>query len=115
MRKARATFATGFFGCGGFNVIEGKVSENLAQSIDLAVNSKADIVAVCGADDDYLNDGTKYATEFKKRSNALLVIAGNPEEKKEELKNAGIIDFINLKTNLIDSLRSFQKLLKIIV
>jgi len=114
MRKARASFATGFFGCAGFDVIEGKVSENLTQSIDLAVQSNADIIVVCGSDDDYLNNGITYASKLKEKSKAIIVIAGNPEDKKEELKDAGVIDFINLKTNLIDSLQSFQKLLTII-
>ncbi len=114
MRKARASFSTGFFGCAGFKVIEGKVSESLSQSIDLAAQSNADIIVVCGADDDYLNSGITYATELKKRSKAILVIAGSPEDKKEELKDAGVIDFINLRTNLIDSLQNFQNLLKIV-
>ena len=114
MRKARATFSTGFFGCAGFRVIESSPSPDLFKAVHKAIESNADIVVVCGADEDYLESGVAYAKAFKGNSNRILVIAGNPEENREELIEAGVSDFINLRTNLIDSLRNFQNQLNII-
>jgi len=114
MRKARATFSTGFFGCAGFRVVESSPSPDLFKAVHKAIESNADIVVVCGADEDYLESGVAYAKAFKGNSNRILVIAGNPEENREELIEAGVSDFINLRTNLIDSLRNFQNQLNII-
>jgi len=113
MRKARATFSMGFFGCAGFRVIESSPSPDLFKAVHKAIESNADIVVMCGADEDYLESGIDYAKAFKGNSNGILVIAGNPEENREELIEAGVMDFINLRTNLIDSLRNFQNQLNI--
>jgi methylmalonyl-CoA mutase len=114
MRKARATFSMGFFGCAGFRVVESSPSPDLFKAVHKAIESNTDIVVVCGADEDYAENGVAYAKAFKGNSNKILVIAGNPEENREELIEAGVSDFINLRTNLIDSLRNFQNQLNII-
>jgi methylmalonyl-CoA mutase len=113
MRKARATFSLGFFGCAGFKVIESSPSPDLFKAVNKAIESKADIVVMCGADDDYLSSGVDYAKAFKANSNGILVIAGNPADKIDELQKAGVSEFINLRTNLIDSLSGFQNQLMI--
>jgi len=114
MRKARATFSLGFFGCAGFNVVESSPSPDLFKAVHKAIESKADIVVMCGADNDYLASGVDFAQAYKGNSKGILVIAGNPTEKIDELKAAGVSDFINLKTNLIESLSNFQNQLNII-
>ena len=114
MRKARAAFSMGFFGCAGFKVVESSPSPDLFKAVHKAIESNADIVVICGADEDYLASGVDYAQAYKGNSNGILVIAGNPEENRAELIEAGVANFINLRTNLIDALRSFQNQLNII-
>jgi methylmalonyl-CoA mutase len=114
MRKARASFSTGFFGCAGFKIVESSPSPDLFKAVHKAIESKADIVVMCGADEDYVKSGVDYAKAFKGNSNGILLIAGNPEENRTALIEAGVSDFINLRTNLIDSLRNFQDQLQII-
>ncbi len=114
MRKARATFSTGFFGCAGFKVIESSPSPDLFKAVHKAIESNAEIVVMCGADEDYLTSGVDYATAYKGNSDGILLIAGNPEENRAALIEAGVLDFINLQTNLIESLRNFQNKLNII-
>jgi methylmalonyl-CoA mutase len=114
MRKARASFSTGFFGCAGFKVVESSPSPDLFKAVHKAIESKADIVVMCGADEDYLSSGVDYTQAYKANSNGILLIAGNPEENRTALIEAGVSDFINLRTNLIDSLRNFQVQLNII-
>lgn len=113
MRKARATFSMGFFGCAGFRVVESSPSPDLFKAVHKAIESNADIVVMCGSDEDYLESGVDYAKAFKGNSNGILVLAGNPEENRGELIEAGVADFVNLRTNLVDSLRSFQNQLNI--
>jgi methylmalonyl-CoA mutase len=112
-RKARATFSLGFFGCAGFKVTESKPAPDLFKAVDKAIESRADIVVMCGADEDYLTSGMDYARAFKANSNNILVIAGNPTEIAHDLKAAGVNEFIHIRTNLIDSLSNFQSQLKI--
>ncbi len=114
MRKARASFAWGFFGCAGFKITESNPSESLFKAVDKAIRSKADIVVMCGADEDYVELGIDYAKAFKGNSKGLLVIAGNPEENKEALHAAGIDDRIHIRTNIIESLSNFQKRLNVV-
>lgn len=114
MRKARAAFSSGFFGCAGYKLIESNPSPDLFKAVQKAIESNAGIVVMCGADEDYLSGGIDYATAYKANCNGILVIAGNPEEKIRELKDAGVDEFINLRTNLIESLYQFQNRLNII-
>jgi methylmalonyl-CoA mutase len=45
--------------------------------------------------------------------NTIVIIAGNPVESMETLKAVGVTDFIHVKTNVLDTLRSYNaKLLK---
>ena len=114
MRKERATFSLGFFGCAGFKVTESSPSPDLFKAVNKAIESKADIVVMCGADKDYLENGVEYAKAFIANSDKILVIAGDPEENREELRKAGVFQFINLRTNLIESLLQFQTQLNIL-
>jgi len=114
MRKARADFAQGFFSCAGFRVIESSPSTSLFKSIQKAIDSRSDIVVMCGSDEDYLKNSEDYARAFKSNQKGILVLAGNPSGKIDALISAGIDDFIHIKTNVIDSLRQFQIRLKII-
>lgn len=114
MRKARATFSLGFFGCAGFKVIESSPSPDLFKAVNKAIESEADIVVMCGADEDYLENGIEYARAFSANSDKILVIAGDPEENREELRKVGVFQFINLRTNLTESLLQFQTQLNIL-
>jgi methylmalonyl-CoA mutase len=114
MGKTRSAFAEGFFGCAGFSIKESSPSSSIFKSIQKAIDSHADIVVMCGSDEDYIKSGTDYAKAFKANHQGLLVVAGNPAGVKEELLSAGVDDFIHLNTNVIDSLRQFQIRLKIL-
>ncbi len=114
MRKARANFAQGFFGCTGFRVTESSPSSSLFKSVQKAIESNADIVVMCGSDEDYIENGVDFAKAFKANHHGLLVVAGNPAEVKDALLSAGVDEFIHIKTNVIDVLHQFQVKLKIL-
>ena len=113
MRKARATFSTGFMGCAGFKVTEGSPSETIDEAIDKTVECNADIVVICGSDDDYVSWGVDFAKAYKAKNNGLLILAGYPLEIIEDLHSSGVDDFIHLRVNAVEVLSSFQKKLDI--
>lgn len=106
MRKARAGFASGFFACAGFKIIDNLGFKTVEEGVKAALDTKANIVVVCSSDDEY----PVFAPEIneKLKGNAITVVAGYPANV-EELKSKGIKHFIHMKSNLIESLQGFQK------
>ena len=106
MRKARAGFASGFFACAGFEVIDNPGFNSVDEGIKVAMEQKANIVVVCSSDDEY----TELAPAIYKKlgDKAITVIAGYPKSI-DDLKSKGIKHFIHMKSNLIEKLDGFQK------
>jgi methylmalonyl-CoA mutase len=111
MRKARAGFASGFFACAGFKVIDNLGFNTVDEGVKAALDQKASIVVVCSSDDEYPVVAT--AVFEKLNGKAITVVAGYPASV-EELKSKGIKHFIHMKSNLIETLQGFQKELGII-
>ena len=115
MRTARAQFSGGFIGCGGFEIVDGVISNSIDEALAKAIEVNAEITVVCGADDDYATLGVEFAQKFKEaKKDGVLILAGYPAENIEDLKSAGVDEFIHLRANLIETLSSLQKKLNII-
>jgi methylmalonyl-CoA mutase len=115
MRTARAQFSGGFIGCGGFEIVDGTISQSVEEALNKALEANADITVICGSDEDYITSGAEYARKFKAaKKDGLLILAGYPTEHIDELKSAGIDEFIHLRANLIETLSSLQQKLNII-
>jgi len=110
MRKARAQFSAGFFGCAGYNVIDNQGFENAEEGINAATDSRADIVVICSSDEEYMLYTPEVYSNLKDK--ALIVIAGNPASA-EELKSLGIQYFIHMKSNVPQTLQDFNSKLGI--
>lgn len=109
MKSARATFSTGFMGCAGFHILEGDPLKSLNEAVDEAIDNKAQFVVLCGADDDYPTVGVEFTKAVKaKAPGTTVIVAGNPVDDIEALKAAGIDDFIHVRSNLLQTLSSFQ-------
>jgi methylmalonyl-CoA mutase len=114
MRTARAQFSGGFIGCGGFEIIDGVITKSNDEAVKKALDIDAEITVICGADDEYATLGVEFARHFKEtKKDGVLLLAGNPVESVEALKEAGIDEFIHLRSNLIDTLSSLQQKLNI--
>ena len=114
MRKARAMFATNFFGCAGYEILDNSGFETVDEGVKAALASKAEIVVICSSDDEYATVGIEIAQKLKTANKALnLVIAGYPKEILDSLKQAGVDEFIHVRSNLLDTLESFQEKLGI--
>lgn len=110
MRLARSQFATNFFGCAGYKIIDNLGFDTVEAGIDAALEAKADIVVLCSSDDEY---ATLAPEAFKYlNGRALFVVAGAPA-CTEELKAIGITEFIHVRSNVLDTLKSFNAQLSI--
>ncbi|MFI3239988.1 MAG: methylmalonyl-CoA mutase small subunit [Bacteroidales bacterium] len=110
MRLARSQFSANFFGCAGYQIIDNLGFNTVTEGIEAAMAKEADIIVLCSSDDEY----TTLAPEAYKvlDGRALFVVAGAPA-CAEELKAQGITEFINVRTNVLNTLKAFNaKLLK---
>jgi methylmalonyl-CoA mutase len=110
MRLARSQFSSNFFACAGYSVIDNLGFKTIEEGVNAAREKGADIIVVCSSDDEYVTFGPEAYNLTKGKE--LLVIAGAPA-CTEELKAAGIEHFINVKSNVLETLRMFNKLLGI--
>ncbi len=105
MRKARATFASNFFACAGFEVQDNNGFKSAEEGVNAAKEAKADIIVICSSDDEYAN----LAPQVKELAeDAIIVVAGYPKEIMEDLKAKGIQHFIHVKSNVLETLNGFQ-------
>lgn len=110
MRLARAQFSTNFFGCAGYEIIDNLGFDTVEAGIDAALEKQADVIVLCSSDDEYAT----LAPEAYKYLNgrAEFVVAGAPA-CADDLKAAGITEFIHVRCNVLDTLKAFNaKLLK---
>jgi len=105
MRKARAQFASDFFGCAGYRIIDNPGFETVEEGIKAAVTSGSDIIVICSSDEEY----SLVAPEIFKRlkNTAMIVIAGNPP-CMDELKSLGIEHFISTRSDIVAKLEYFN-------
>ncbi len=110
MRLARSQFSSNFFGIAGFEVIDNNGFKTIEEGVKAAIVAKADIVVLCSSDDEY-NIFAPDAFE-KLLGKAIFVVAGTPSTM-DELKTKGIQNFINMKSNILETLSMYQALLGI--
>lgn len=108
MRKARASFTTNFFGCAGFQIIDNQGFETVEKGIKKALNSKSEIIVVCSSDDEYAKYGIEITQKIKEKNPKVkIIIAGYPKEIIQELTQAGVDDFIHVRSNILDILNKY--------
>ncbi|MDE6801483.1 MAG: methylmalonyl-CoA mutase small subunit [Muribaculaceae bacterium] len=105
MRLARAQFSANFFGCAGYEIIDNIGFETVADGVKAANEAGADVIVLCSSDDEY----AQYAPEAFKLidGQCQFVVAGAPA-CTEELKAQGITNFINVRSNVLDTLKAFN-------
>ncbi len=110
MRQARAQFSCNFLACAGYEVVDNLGFSTVEEGVEAAVAAKADIVVLCSSDDEY----AEYAVPAFKALNgrAMFIVAGAPA-CMDELKAAGIENFIHVRVNVLEKLKEYNaKLLK---
>lgn len=113
MRKARASFSQNFLGCGGYELEEFTVENDLNDTFNTILKNKPDIAVLCSSDAEYDSLVKPFCDAFSEAV-PILILAGYPADKIEEYRSAGIHFFIHLKANLAETLQEIHKQLNII-
>lgn len=110
MRLARSQFSCNFFGCAGYKVVDNLGFQTVEEGVKAAREQKADIVVICSSDDEYETLAPETYELLKGKE--LFVVAGAPA-CADDLKAKGIEHFINVKSNVLETLSSFNTALGI--
>ncbi|MFP4468404.1 MAG: methylmalonyl-CoA mutase family protein [Bacteroidales bacterium] len=114
MRKARASFASNFFGVAGYKIIDNLGFPDIESGVKAAIESGAEIVVLCSSDPEYL-EMAPAASQIKQQSpDTQVVVAGNPKEAMDELNQAGVDHYVHVRTNVLEALTRYNELLEIV-
>ena len=105
MRQARAQFSCNFLAAAGYKVIDNLGFASIEEGVDKALEAGADIVVICSSDDEY----AEYAIPAYQYLNgrAMFVVAGAPA-CTDELKAAGIENFIHVRVDQLKTLKEYN-------
>jgi methylmalonyl-CoA mutase len=105
MRAARSAFAANFFGCAGF-----EVTIQSFPSVDAIATAEAEAIVLCSSDAEYANLAPALLRKLKDTGRATpVMVAGFPANSVEVLEQAGVADFIHLRSNAVETLAAWQK------
>jgi methylmalonyl-CoA mutase len=112
IRKARAMFTTNFFGCAGYEIADNDGFCSVEEGTAAALASGAEIIVLCSSDEEYKTIAVEAVTGLKRQKpGAIVMVAGYPKENIESLMEAGVDDFIHIRSNLLETLQKYQKVL----
>ena len=106
MRLARSQFSSNFFASAGYEITDNLGFKTVEEGVKAARDKNADVIVLCSSDDEY----AVYAPEVfdqLRGGKEILVIAGAPAIMGE-LKAKGIEHFINVRSNVYQTLKSFN-------
>jgi methylmalonyl-CoA mutase len=95
MRTSRANFSRNLFGCAGFDIEE---AEDYA-------GSDVDLIVLCSSDPEYL----ALAREVCATVSVPVIVAGNPKDQIDALKQAGVAGFAHAGIDAVEALTEWQK------
>ena len=108
MRQARAQFSCNFLAAAGYKVIDNLGFPTVEEGVEAAVKAGADIVVLCSSDDEYADYGVPAFNALKAADpKAIFIIAGAPA-CSEDLKAAGIENFIHVRVDQLKTLKDLN-------
>ncbi|WP_082630114.1 methylmalonyl-CoA mutase family protein [Peribacillus muralis] len=101
--KPRADFTKGLAAAGGIETLESDGCQTVEDAIEYVTATNLAIYCVCGSDADYLELAVAVISEIKiKFPDIHIYLAGKQQKDLESmLSEAGVKDFIHVKTNAI--------------
>lgn len=105
MRLARSQFSCNFFACAGYKVIDNLGFDTVEAGVEAALAAGAEIVVLCSSDDEYAELAPVAYKALDGR--AEFVVAGMPA-CMDELKAQGIDQYINVRSNVLETLKAFN-------
>lgn len=107
MRLARSQFSSNFFACAGYEIIDNLGFKTIEEGVNAARDKGADVIVLCSSDDEYATLAPE-AFNLLKGGKEIFVVAGAPA-CADDLKAIGIEHFINVRSNVLETLRSFNE------
>ncbi|MBU8879309.1 methylmalonyl-CoA mutase subunit beta [Bacillus sp. FJAT-29790] len=106
--KARADFMTGFLAPGGIQAVKSQDISNPEMVLDFIEKTNLKHYFICGTNKQYDELAVAIIRLIKeKQPNVTVFLAGLPEESNQQtLKQAGIKDFIHIRSNCYEILTS---------
>ncbi|MDO4311234.1 MAG: methylmalonyl-CoA mutase small subunit [Prevotella sp.] len=104
-RQARAQFSSNFLACAGYKIIDNLGFDTVEEGVDAALKAGADIVVLCSSDDEYATYAIPAYQYLAGR--AMFIVAGAPA-CMEDLKAAGIENFVHVKCNVLETLKEYN-------
>ncbi len=107
--KVRADFSAGFFAAGGFEIILNGGFTTAEEAVSVAGATPAEIVVICSTDETYPDLVPPIARGLKQTApEKIVVVAGLPgPDLTEQFRQAGVDDFIHLRANCAEMLKTF--------
>jgi len=106
---ARSNYARDFFEAGGFEPVDNDGFTD-AQALAAAfAASRAEIAVICSTDARYQTDVEQVAPKLRAAGARALVLAGNPGASEAKYRSAGVNQFIFVKCNVLEALRSLLR------
>ena len=105
--KPRADFSRGFFEVGGFDIhfTDGFECQNCV--VKAYKEKLSSVVVICSTDDTYPELVPAITAKVRELNpNVIVVVAGYPKEHIESFKKAGVDEFIHIKANTYEILKS---------
>lgn len=107
--KARADFIDGFLAPGGIAAERSSELESVEDVVNFISEKQRDFYVLCGSDSQYEQSGLEIIKAIRESfPDIKLYTAGlAPEGEKDAWVQNGVIDFITVKSNCYETLRSF--------
>jgi methylmalonyl-CoA mutase len=103
--KARADFASGFFGVGGYDVLSPAGFATPEAALEAFAASGAEVAVICSTDDRYPDLVPPLVAGIRSQKPAAsVVLAGYPTDQIETYKKLGVDEFIHLRADVLEVL-----------
>jgi methylmalonyl-CoA mutase len=108
--KGRADFSTAFFNVAAFQTIPNTGFDTPEEAADAALESGAKAVIITGTDDMYIEVVPVIAKKIKKNNpDVMIILAGMPKDHIDAFKQAGVDEFVHMRSNALELLGKLQK------
>lgn len=113
--KIRADFTRSFFETGGFEVVNSTGFTDAAAAIQALKESGAKLTAICGADPDYEAMAVDFIKAIKAElPDVTVILAGFPGDQETAYREAGLDDYIFIKTDNYETNRKYLEKLGVL-
>jgi len=106
---ARSNYARDFFEAGGFEPVENDGFTDAQAAAAAFTASGAAIAVICSTDARYATDAEQVVPKLLAAGARTVVLAGNPGSNEAKYRAAGVSQFIFIKCNVLEVLRSLLR------